>query len=172
MIWHLDREHSRIEFSVQHLLESTVRGRFEAFDADIELDMEAPRRSRVRATIDARSLRTDNVDRDADLRSAAFLDVERFPTIDFESRQVARLGEHGVWVRGDLTIRGTTREVVLDGNVRGPVGDDGAVVLECVLVVGIDPREYLNGAPELLNLFVGRTVLITITARLTEGAKA
>jgi polyisoprenoid-binding protein YceI len=171
--WYVDRDHSTVEFSVQHLLVSTVHGWFDDWDATIVLDADAPTRSRVVAAIDSRSLRTDNADRDAHLRSAAFLDVQQFPSIRFESRQVARLGEHGVWVRGDLTIRGVTREVLLDGNLRGPApGVDGHAVLDLVLVIAIDPQDYLGALPDLVELFVGRTVLITITTRLRDTEAA
>ena len=90
--------------------------------AGVNLDTEAPERSSVEVTIDAASIDTRVADRDVHLRSQDFFDVERFPTLTFRSRKVeGPVGRVGDVFRvvGDLTIRGVTREVVLDARFEG-----------------------------------------------------
>ncbi len=166
MAWRFARAQSSVEFAVQHLMVATVHGRFEEFDVDIDLDPDAPTGAVVRAVIQAASIATGSEERDARLRSTAFLDVERYPTITFSSSQVAPLGAQGLWVRGNLTIRDTTKEIVLDGNVRGPVEPPGEPAVDIVLVIAIDRADFLDNVPDVEDLFVGRTVLITINAHL------
>jgi polyisoprenoid-binding protein YceI len=117
MVWVLDKAQSTVEFSVRHLLTSTVRGRFTDFDADVRIDADEPARSYVRATIRTGSLLTGNHERDEQLRSPAFLDAASFPTIEFASEQAIQVSPSAFWLRGKLTIHGSTRDVVLEGRV-------------------------------------------------------
>ena len=107
----IDPYHSTVGFTVPVFGGlSEVRGEFAAVDGRVLYDPAAPERSSVRVTIDAASVDTGNDGRDEHLRSADFFDVERFPTIAFESERIARDGD-GFRVRGPLTIRGVTRTV-------------------------------------------------------------
>jgi polyisoprenoid-binding protein YceI len=128
--WTIDKAHSNIDFSVKHLMISTVRGHFRDFDAMIEINEEAPENSRVYASIDVASIDTAVADRDAHLRSDDFFNAERFPNITFESTSVERTGERKFRLAGDLTIRDVTRPVILDGAFEGriqdPYGNDRA----------------------------------------------
>jgi polyisoprenoid-binding protein YceI len=111
-----------VEFAVKHMLIATTRGRFHDFSVSAEIDERNFENSSVSVSISAASIDTRTPDRDAHLRSADFLDSENFPEITFVSRQIEQAGEH--WrVTGDLTIRGITREVVLDADVSGPIAD-------------------------------------------------
>jgi len=125
--WNIDSAHSGVHFSVKHLVVATVRGQFDRVSGTVVLDALNPAGSSVHAVIDAASIDTREPQRDAHLRSADFLDVELFPTIEFRSTQVARADE-GYAVTGDLTIHGVTRPVVLavettDVEVRDHVGN-------------------------------------------------
>ncbi len=126
MAWIIDSAHSSVGFAVKHLMVSTVRGQFKDFRAELDLDTDDLTRSQVRAEIDAASLDTREEKRDEHLRSADFFDVSQHPTLIFQSRRIERAGE-AYRVVGDLTIRGTTREVVLDldyaGLQQSPWGD-------------------------------------------------
>ena len=122
--WQIDPAHTDVGFSVRHLMISTVRGRFASVRGTIVLDEAEPGRSSVDVEIDAASIDTRQEQRDAHLRSADFFDVENHPLLTFRSRSVEQAAEGRLRVTGDLTIRGTTREVVLD------VTDEGR---------GIDP---------------------------------
>jgi polyisoprenoid-binding protein YceI len=130
-VWTLDPSHSVVEFSAKHMMITTVRGRFGTVEGKVELDEQDPRASTVEVEIGAAGIDTRAEQRDAHLRSGDFLDVENFPKLHFRSRRV-----EGSWqsagdrfrVVGDLTIRGTTREVTLDvtyeGAGRDPWGGD------------------------------------------------
>ena len=89
----------------------------------MHLDGSDPTRCSVALTIDAASIRTNNPDRDAHLTSADFFDVERYPTITFESTGVADVGDNRYRVTGDLTITGITRPVDLDLTYQGSCVD-------------------------------------------------
>src|SRR6476646_5977039 len=86
--WQIDPAHSTVQFSVKHMMFTTVRGRFKTFSGTIEVDAENPDRSKVTVEIDAATIDTGVADRDTHLRSADFLDVEQFPKIVFRSTRV------------------------------------------------------------------------------------
>jgi len=112
--WELDPVATRIAFSVKNLSVAHVDGTFRLASGRVVLDDGDLSRSTIEAVIDADSVDTDEPKRDAHLRSADFLDVTRYPTIAFRSTRVEQAdGDH--WkVTGNLTLRGTTRPVVLD----------------------------------------------------------
>lgn len=110
--WTLDASHSSVGFSVRHMMITNVRGEFQKLAGDVVFDPSRPEASKVSATIDVASINTREEKRDAHLRSADFFDAEAHPNMTFESKQVRRAGD-GYEVVGDLTIRGTTREVKL-----------------------------------------------------------
>ncbi len=114
----LDPAHSSVEFSVKHMMMTTVRGRFKDVNATITGSEEQPEGCCVEVEIAAASVDTGVADRDAHLRGPDFFDAERYPTISFRSTRVegdpqGREGER-FRLAGDLTIRDTTMEVVLD----------------------------------------------------------
>jgi polyisoprenoid-binding protein YceI len=116
--WQIDPAHSSAQFSVRHLAISTVRGAFSKVTGSVVFDDKEVSKSTVEVTIDANSVDTRAPDRDNDLRSEKFFDVAHYPSITFKSRKVEQLAPGKLKVTGDLTIRGTTKEVVLD--VEGP----------------------------------------------------
>ena len=129
-IWKLDPAHSSIEFSVKHMMITTVRGRFKDIAATISIDEEHPEKSSVEAEIETASIDTGAPDRDMHLRSPDFFDVETYPTVTFRSTRVE--GAHAsegdrFKVLGDLTIRDTVMEVALnvtfDGTGMDPWGN-------------------------------------------------
>lgn len=128
--WEVDPAHSTIGFGIRHMMISTVRGTFPKFTATAVVDEKDPTRAVVEASIDAASIDTANAKRDEHLRSADFLDVERYPTITFKSTKVEPAGERRWKLHGDLTLHGVTKPVVLDvtgtPEVRGPRGETRA----------------------------------------------
>lgn len=122
-IWEIDPGHAQIEFAVRHLMVSTVRGRFTDVQGWIRMDEAQPERSSVRVVIGAGSLDTRVKERDDHLRSVDFLEVARFPTITFNSTAVEARGVDHFAITGNLTIRGVTRQVVLDAEFAGIVND-------------------------------------------------
>ncbi len=109
----LDPVHSHLGFSVRHMMVSQQRGQFAGASGTLTLDRADLAKSRVEVTIDATTLNTNNTDRDNHLRSADFFDVANHPKITFTSRAVKVMDDGELRVTGDLTIRGTTRSVVL-----------------------------------------------------------
>lgn len=116
--WKLDPRHSAAQFSVKHMGISTVRGGFSKVDGTVQYDEQDVTKSTVEVTIDVSTVDTREPARDKDLRSDHFFDVEHFPTMTFKSTKVEQLAAGKLKVTGDLTIRGTTKQVVLD--VDGP----------------------------------------------------
>jgi len=116
--WTIDAGHSAAQFAVRHMIVSNVKGEFNGPTGTVAFDpANVPGTLRVEASIDARTINTRNADRDKDLRSDLFFDVDRFPRITFKSKRTE--GEAGhLKVTGDLTMHGVTKEVVLD--VQGP----------------------------------------------------
>jgi polyisoprenoid-binding protein YceI len=116
--WNIDPVHSVAEFKVKHMMISNVKGQFTTIRGTLTLDESDITKSQVEADIDAASITTRDPQRDTHLKSADFLDVEKFPTLVFKSTGIARTGEGELAVRGDLTIHGVTRNVVF--TVEGP----------------------------------------------------
>lgn len=119
----VDASHSTVEFKVRHLGFSKVTGRFNSYDAKFELDPEDLSSLRIDAKVDAASIHTGDEKRDAHLRSADFFDVENHPHLVFESTGVKRVSGEEIIVEGNLTIRGTTRPVELQGKYLGTATD-------------------------------------------------
>jgi polyisoprenoid-binding protein YceI len=116
--WNIDPNHTAAQFSVRHMGISTVRGAFTKVSGTTQYDPSNPNKTLVDATIDAASVDTRVTMRDNDLRSSNYFDVEKYPTITFKSKSVQTAGTGKLKIIGDLTIHGTTKEVVLD--VDGP----------------------------------------------------
>jgi polyisoprenoid-binding protein YceI len=116
--WQIDPNHTAAQFAVRHLGVSTVRGAFTKVSGSATYDPSDPTKTSLEATIDANSVDTRVEMRDNDLRSPRFFDVQKYPTITFHSKQTKVAGPGKLLITGDLTIRGVTKEVVLD--VDGP----------------------------------------------------
>ena len=116
--WQLDPTHSSIEFSVKHMMMTTVRGRFKEIQATLSGDRDHPEDAGVEAAIDVASIDTGVADRDAHLRGADFFDAERAPHITFRSTRIQGTPpkEDGDTFKlaGDLVIRDTAIPIVLD----------------------------------------------------------
>ena len=116
--WKIDPLHSSAQFSVRHMMISTVRGQFGGVKGQIVYDPKNPTAATVQATIDCSTVNTGEPKRDADLKSAEFFDVKKYPVMTFKSKRVEVSGEGTLKMTGDLTINAITREVVLD--LEGP----------------------------------------------------
>jgi polyisoprenoid-binding protein YceI len=116
--WQIDPNHSAAQFSVRHMGVSTVRGAFSKISGTAKYDPADPSKTTLDAIIETNSVDTRVEMRDKDIRSPHFLDVEKYPTITFHSKQVKAAGSGKLQITGDLTLHGVTKEVVLD--VDGP----------------------------------------------------
>jgi polyisoprenoid-binding protein YceI len=174
--WQIDPAHSSIELAVKHMMFTTVRGRFKDFQGTIEVDESNPDNASVDVEIAAASIDTGVADRDTHLRSADFLDVERYPTITFRSRRVegamANEGDHFRLI-GDLKIRDTTMEVTLDCRYEGRGQDPwGGERAGASAKTRIDRREWglrWNQALETGGILVANEVRIEIEVQAVKA---
>jgi polyisoprenoid-binding protein YceI len=127
--WQIDPVHSTAELAVRHMMVTTVKGYISAVEGSITLDESDLTKSSVAVALDATTIDTRDPKRDDHLRSADFLDVERFPKITFVSTRIEREAD-GYRIVGDLQLHGVTRETVLgatyEGRQRDPWGKDRA----------------------------------------------
>jgi polyisoprenoid-binding protein YceI len=129
MKWDFEPGHSAAEFVARHMMVTCVRGSFKNIQGHMEFDPATPRQLEVETTIDAASCWTGEPFRDKHLRSADFLDCERYPQIRFKSTAVEEVGPADYRITGDLTIRDVTRPVILYARYLGswqtPWWEDG-----------------------------------------------
>ena len=120
--WKLDPTHTAVEFSAKHLMITTVKGRITDIEGSIYTDERDPKNSSVEVTLKATSLDTRTDQRDQHLRSADFLNVEKYPEIKFRSTKIE--GDRQEFkLTGDLTIRDVTRPITLDVTFEGRTKD-------------------------------------------------
>src|SRR5262245_27675372 len=170
-IWDLDPAHTGVEFAVRHLMISTVKGRFAGVAGTVTTADDLTTAD-VDITIDASSIDTREPQRDAHLRSADFLEVEKFPSLTFKSRRVERIAGDEYKVTGDLTIRGVSREVALDvtsyGFTADPWGNEKAGFSAVTKIKRSDYGLTWNVALETGGVVVGDEVKIAIDVELTK----
>jgi polyisoprenoid-binding protein YceI len=165
--WQIDPAHTNVEFSVRHMMISNVKGQFQKTSGTITINGNDPTSAKIDATIDATSINTRVDKRDAHLKSPAFLDVDKFPTITFKTTKVEAAGP-GKWkVTGDLTLHGVTKPVVLDVEGTGtPITDPmGNTRAGASATTKIDRKDFglvWNQPLETGGVMVGDDVAISI----------
>lgn len=175
--WQIDPQHSSAQFAVRHMSISTVRGAFSKITGTLVLDDKDVAKSTVEVSIDVSTVDTREPDRDKDLRSDRFFDVAHFPTMTFKSKKVEQAGPGKLKVAGDLTIRGTTKEVVLDVDgpaapVKDPWGNARTAVTATTKVNRQDFGVKWNATLDGGGVVVGDDVNITIDVELIQRAAA
>ena len=163
----IDPAHSAATFAVRHMVISTVRGSIPAVSGTISLDPENPAACSVHAVLEAASIDTDNKTRDADLRSGNFLDIAKFPKIEFVSTRIER-GQDGWVAHGKLTLHGVTREISIPFEISGPVKDPWGNTRIGVVTspIKLDRKDYglsYNKTLDSGGLVVGDIVTVTIS---------
>ena len=116
--WDIDPAHSTVEFSVRHMMVTTVKGQFQKVKGTVELDEKDPSKSTVEVSIETASIDTREAKRDAHLKSPDFFDAAKFPALTFKSTKIEKAGKGKFKITGDLTMHGITKAVVLA--VEGP----------------------------------------------------
>ena len=171
--WKLDPDHTQVWFAVRHMMLATVRGQFPEVAGELRLDPPDPTRSKIEVRLEAASVDTRNEQRDAHLRSADFFDVENHPQLTFISKRVEPVGGSKYRITGDLTIRGTTREVVLEAEERGRGTDPwGQEKLGFTASTSIDRKDFglkWNQALEAGGVLVSDEVKITIDGQALKA---
>jgi polyisoprenoid-binding protein YceI len=172
--WTIDSGHSAATFSVRHMIVSNVKGEFDGPAGTVVFDPANPSTLRIDATIDARSINTRNRERDADLKSDLFFDVQRFPRIAFKSRQVTVDAPGKLKVVGDLTMHGVTRSVTLavDGPTQAIKDIWGGTRIGATATTTVDRRDFglvYNRMLEGGGAVVGDQVSISLDIELTRN---
>jgi polyisoprenoid-binding protein YceI len=169
-----DPAHSSAHFVVRHMMISNVRGGFSNIQGEVQWDAANPAQSSVEATIDASTVNTNEPPRDAHLKSADFLDAEKFPTMHFKSTRVTPTGEGELDVAGNLTIHGVTKPVVL--KVEGPTaaGKDpwGNIRIGASATTKIKRSEFgltYNAALETGGILVGDDLKLELEVSLIQS---
>lgn len=123
--WEIDRVHSSVGFQVNHMVISKVNGKFDSFNGTINFDGKDFSKASVVVNIDPKTIDTDNERRDGHLKSPDFFAADSLPEMKFVSTSIKPLGENKFQMVGDLTMRGVTKPVTLDGEFRGTVAAMG-----------------------------------------------
>ena len=171
--WEFDPAHTGVQFKVRHLMVSHVRGDFEKVSGKIVYDEKDISRSSADITIDAASINTRVAKRDEHLKSPDFLDAAKYPSLVFKSKKVEQAGDGKLKMTGDLTIRGVTKEVVLD--IEGPTSPirdiEGKTRVGGVASTKINRKDFgltWNKAIETGGVVVGDEVEITIDIEIIK----
>lgn len=177
--WKIDPAHSEINFKVKHLVISTVRGNFDNFDATIESNKEDFSDAIIKFEADVNSINTKNEQRDAHLKSADFFDAENHPKLIFKSTSIKKISDFEMQIKGNLSIRGITKEVTLDVIYNGTVSGFGDAKVAGFEVRGkINRFDYglqWNAVTEAGGVVVSNEVKIEILAefnKVNEAVKA
>ena len=174
MTWNLDLSHSSVEFAVKHMVISSTKGRFAKYEVDANVDEQNLANSSATVRIDAASVDSRDEKRDAHLRSADFFDAENHPYITFTTKRLEPKGGDDYKLIGDLTIRGITKEIALDGEVTGPVKDPWGGTRYGISAQGkVNRKDFgltWNGVLEAGGLLVGDDVKLSIETELVKAA--
>jgi polyisoprenoid-binding protein YceI len=173
MLWKTDASHTSIHFVARHMMLAKVRGEFQDFSVDFNLDTEQPEAATVEARIQAASIFTKDGQRDGHLKSADFLSVETYPDLVFKSTKIERTGEETARLHGDLTIRDVTKPVVLDVNYLGTSKSPwGATSIGFEAKTKINREDWgltWNVALETGGWLVGKEISIEIEAEFVQA---
>lgn len=175
--WQLDPSHSAAQFSVRHLAISTVRGGFSNVKGTVIFDDKDVSKSSVDVTIDVSTVDTREPNRDKDLKTDKFFDVEHYPTMTFKSTKVEQASPGKLKITGDLTIRGVTKQVVLDvegptAPVKDPWGNQRAAVNATTKINRQDYGVKWNATMDNGGVVVGDEVSINIDAEMVQKGAA
>lgn len=171
--WNLDRSHSSIGFSVEHMVVSETVGQFNDFSVDIKSDKPDFTDAKGSVTIQTASIDTKDAKRDGHLKSPDFFDAEKNPTIKFEIKQFAKVKDKEYKLVGNLTMHGVTRSVTLTGKFAGIVKDPYGMTRTGIKLSGeVDRYDFglkYNAAMEAGGMVIGQKVTINCNIELTQA---
>jgi polyisoprenoid-binding protein YceI len=168
--WNIDPSHTRAGFSVKHLVISDVKGDFDKLSGKAQVDDADLSKSSVEVAIEAASISTRDEKRDNHLRSPDFFDVAKFPALTFKSTKVVAGKDGAITVTGDLTMRGVTKPVTLEGSITNAITDPQGNARRGVSVTGkLNRRDFgVSYGPAAI---VGDEVKLDIQAELVLPKK-
>ena len=163
-VWRIDRGHSELTFSIRHMV-SRVRGQFNSWSGTITGDLNDWENAVVNVSVDAASIDTNHERRDADLRGKDHFEIETYPTITFRSTKIERDGDR-LRMTGDLTMRGVTKPVVVEGQLTGTAEEGGHTRVGFEASTTINRKDFgfvWNRAVEAGGWLIGDEVRIDIS---------
>jgi polyisoprenoid-binding protein YceI len=168
--WNIDGAHTRAGFSVKHLVISDVKGDFDKLSGKAQVDEADLSKSSIEVTIEAASISTRDEKRDNHLKSPDFFDVAKFPTLTFKSTKVVAGKDGALAVTGDLTMRGVTKPVTLEGSITNAITDPQGNTRRGVSVTGkLNRKDFgVSFGPAAI---VGDEVKLDIQAELVLPKK-
>ena len=172
-LWKIDPSHSKVLFTVSHMVVSEVTGKFNDFDAMLVQTGSDFEGSTLTASIKTKSIDTENEKRDAHLRSSDFFNAEKYPEITFVGKSFKKIEGGKYKITGDFTMHGITKTVTLDakfnGTMKGPWGNTVAGFKATTSVNRNDYGVQWNKALESAgNWLVGENVDITLQIELVK----
>jgi polyisoprenoid-binding protein YceI len=171
--WKADIAHSEVEFKAKHLVISTVTGRFNEFDAGLEVEDDHLENATAWFKAEVNSISTGVPDRDTHLKSADFFDAENFPHINFESTEFAKVGENRYQMTGNLTMRGTTKTITLNVEYGGTMVDPWGNTKAGFEITGTVNRHDFglkwNAVTEAGGLVVGEEIKLALNIQMTKN---
>jgi len=172
--WTIDPSHTNVQFSVKHMMVSTVHGTFNTFTGSADFDEKAPANLSFEGSVDATSINTNNDRRDTHLKSADFFDVANHPTITFKSTEVQMTSPGKYTVTGDLTMRGVTKPVTmtLEGFTEFMNNPKGGTRTGASLAGKINRHDFgldWNKTLEAGGVLVGDSVQINLDVELVKA---
>lgn len=170
--WSLDQTHSEIHFKVKHMMISTVTGQFSKFTSSIETIGDDFRTAKIQFTADVDSISTNNEQRDAHLKNGDFFDVPNYPQITFRSSKIVKVDDENFKVHGELTMRGVTKDIVLDVEFGGIMQDPWGNTRTGFTITGkINRQDYaisFGGVTETGGLLLGDEVKISANTEFVK----
>lgn len=171
--WNIDVAHTNINFTVAHMIISEVTGTFKEFEGMVVSSKDDFSDAQIDVTIKAKSVNTDNVDRDNHLRSADFFDSETHPVLTFKSSNIELVSNGKLAIAGDLTMRGITKPVVLETKFKGKaVNPWGQVVAAFKATTKLNRKEWglsWNAALEAGGFLVGEEIELNLNVELNQA---
>ncbi|WP_290797773.1 YceI family protein [Flavihumibacter sp. UBA7668] len=169
--WKLDKGHSSVRFSVNHMVVSEAEGTFKMWDGTVEHSKDDFSDAKIAFTVDVNSINTDNERRDGHLKSDDFFNAEKYPTIKFESTSMKPLGNNKYSLSGNLTIRDVTKPVTFEVSHGGVIAGGRGRKAGFKATTTINRFDYnlkWDRATETGGLVVGKDVEVTVKVELDE----
>ncbi len=175
--WEIDPVHTTVEFSIRHMMVSTVKGLFQKVQGELVLDDKNISKSTVHVTIDLASVNTHEPKRDAHLKSPDFFDVAKYPTATFRSTKVRKVGKNKLKVTGMLNLHGVEKPIVLevDGPTPAYKAPWGTTVRGVHATAKLNRKDFGIGWNKVLDnggILVGNEVSLELNAELDEKKPA
>lgn len=171
--WIIDPAHSNINFSIRHLVISTVTGSFNVFSGTLLTPQHDNFDSAfITLIIDVYSIDTNNTERDEHLKSPDFFNADEFPQIEFRSASFKHIEGDNYKLGGPLTIKGITNDVILDVLFGGEAKDGFGVMRAGLEITGVINRNdfdiHANDVTETGGLVLGENIKLHANVQFTN----